>query len=54
MYIFGLFWRRLRKLWQASGSLQNVVDSYKWESKVESFRSLSKERYIIPELKDKY
>jgi hypothetical protein len=53
MYIFGFMWKRLRQLWRPSGTQQAGIDSHKWESKIESIRSLSRERYVIPEIKDK-
>ncbi len=54
MFIFGFIWKCLRQLWRPSGTLQAGIDYHKWESKAESFRSLSKEQYLIPELKDRY
>jgi len=45
MCIFGFIWRRLRKLWGSSGTLQTGIDSHKWESKIEIFRSISRDRY---------
>jgi hypothetical protein len=54
MFIFGFMRRCLRQLWRTSGNLHTGIDSHRWESKTESFRSLSREQYLIPELKDKY
>jgi len=54
MCIFGFLWRRLRQFWRTSGTPHTGIDSHKWESKIESIRSLSRERYVIPEIKDKY
>jgi hypothetical protein len=54
MYIFGFIGRCLRQLWRSNGTQQTGINSHKWESKIESLKSLSKERYLIPEMKDKF
>jgi len=54
MFIFGFVRRCLRQLLRTSGTLHTGIDSHRWESKTESFRSLSREQYLIPELKDRY
>ena len=45
MRIFGFIWKHLRKFWQSSGTLQTEIDSHKWESKIEVFKSISRDRY---------
>ena len=45
MRIFGFIWRRLRKLWQPSETLQTGIDSHKWESKIETLKSIPRDRY---------
>ena len=53
MFIFEFIWRWLRQLRRSRGTPQTGIDYHKWESKTESFRSLSREQYLIPELKDR-
>ncbi len=45
MRIFGFIWKRLREFWQSSGTLQTGIDTHKWESKIEVFKSISRDRY---------
>jgi hypothetical protein len=45
MKIFGFILKRLRKLWRSNESLLPGIDTHKWESKIEIFRSLSEERH---------
>jgi hypothetical protein len=45
MHVLGFIWRRLCKFWRGSGNVQTGIDSHKWESKFEVYRSLSKDRY---------
>lgn len=40
--MFGFLWKRLRKLWQSNESVAPGIDSHKWESKIEIFRSLKR------------
>ena len=54
MFIFEFIWKCLRQLRRSRETPQTGIDYHKWESKTESFRSLSKEQYLIPELKDRY
>ena len=54
MFVFGFIRKCLRQLWRSCGPPHNGIDYHRWESKAESFRSLSKEQYLIPEVKDRY
>ncbi len=45
MKIFGLILKRLRTLWRSNESLLTGIDTHKWESKIEFFRSLSRKHY---------
>jgi hypothetical protein len=45
MKIFGFILKRLRKLWRSNEGLLTGIDTHKWESKIEIFRSLSEKRY---------
>jgi hypothetical protein len=40
--VFGFLWKRLRKLWHSNESVAPGIDSHKWESKIEIFRSLKR------------
>ena len=37
--MFGFLWKSLRKLWQSNESAATGIDSHKWESKIEIYRS---------------
>jgi len=37
--VFGFFWKSLRKLWRSNESVVTGIDSHKWQSKIEIFRS---------------
>jgi hypothetical protein len=37
--MIGFLWKNLRKLWQSNKSVATGIDSHKWESKVEIYRS---------------
>ena len=41
MEIIGFIWKRLSTLWRSNESLLTGIDTHKWESKIEIFRSLS-------------
>ena len=45
MKMLGFIWKRLRKLWRSDESLLTGIDTHKWESKIEIFRSLSEKHY---------
>jgi len=45
MKMFGFIWKRLCKLWRSNESLWAGIDTHRWESKIEIFRSLSQKRY---------
>jgi len=45
MKLFGIVWKRLCKLWRSNERLLTGIDTHKWESKIETFRSLSRKRY---------
>ena len=38
--MFGFLWKSLRKLWRSNESVAPGIDSHKWESKIEIYRSL--------------
>jgi hypothetical protein len=37
--MFGFLWKRLRTLWLSNESVAPGIDSHKWESKIEIYRS---------------
>jgi len=43
--MLGLIWKHLCKFWGPCENPLTGVDSHKWESKVEIFKSLSGERF---------
>ncbi len=45
MKMFGFIWKHLCKLLCSSESALTGIDSHKWESKIETFRSLSRKHY---------
>jgi hypothetical protein len=44
MRILKFMWKWWRQLWRSTANLQTGIDSHKWESKIEVFRSLSGKR----------
>ena len=40
--VFGFFWKSLCKLWQSNESVAPGIDSHKWASKVEVYRSFKR------------
>jgi hypothetical protein len=37
--MFGFLWKNIRKLWRSDKAVTTGIDTHKWESKIEIYRS---------------